>query len=99
MGPSDPFSDAPPRAAPPPRADGLLPTPEPRPPAPRRVPAVAVGAALGLAFGLSTVIWGLGPAIVVLLCTALGAAAGVLARAMAGGGLDVGAAWRALRRR
>ena len=68
-------------------------------PALRRAGAPAVGAAVGLVFGLVTIVAGFGPALVVLAFAVVGAAVGALVRAAAGGGLDLPGAWRALRRR
>ena len=68
-------------------------------PALSRTSAPVVGAAVGLVFGLVTIVAGFGPALVVLAFALVGAAVGALVRAAGSGGLDVAGAWRALRRR
>ena len=114
MGPSDPFArlpepppDPPGGAAPPPPGPtldgGVRPVrrghAEPAGRGGPRPGAVAVGAIVGLVAGLVTITVGFGPALVVLVFAAVGAAVGAVVRAAAGGGVDVPAAWRALRRR
>ena len=112
MGPSDPFAGAPPPAPPTDDAGpagsttvGGRPGPyrvqaRPSPaPAARGAGAPAVGAAVGLVFGLVTIVAGFGPALVVLAFALVGAAVGALVRLAGEGGLDVAGAWRALRRR
>ena len=113
MGPSDPFAgttppsappaDAPERPGGPSAAGGAGPyrvqarsSPVAAPP---RAGGPAVGAVVGLVFGLVTIVAGFGPALVVLAFALVGAAVGALARAAGEGGLDLPGAWRALRRR
>ena len=71
----------------------------PQVPTSARASASAVGAGVGLVFGLVTIVAGLGPALVVLAFALVGAAVGALARLAGEGGLDLPGAWRALRRR
>ncbi|WP_412061031.1 hypothetical protein [Rubrivirga sp. IMCC45206] len=113
MGPGDPFASRPapdrpsaPQSAPPSngpaegpvRIQARLPEPPP-PPAGATRSAATVGAAVGLTLGLLFVLLPFGQALLVLVLTALGAAIGGLARSAFRDGVDVGAAWRALRRR
>lgn len=115
MGPRDPFATRPappgrPRPEADPEADGA-PASEPPvrvqarlPEEPRRLRgpfgnAAAVGAVAGLVLGGLVVTLGVGRALVVLAFALVGAALGALLKNAFAGGLDVGAAWRALRRR
>ena len=107
MGPSDPFSsptDTADARAPRPgraepsgrtRVEARLPDP-PRSSRARRGPLA--GAVIGLVLGALVVTVGVGPALVVLLCVALGAGLGALAQSAFADGVDLAAAWRALRR-
>lgn len=61
--------------------------------------AVVVGAVAGLVLGGLGVTLGVGRTAVVVVCTLLGAALGALLKNAFSDGIDVGAAWRALRRR
>ncbi len=111
MGPRDPFASrpAPPR---PPADSSDGPTPDgpvrvqAQPPVLHRADAaagrrnaVAVGAAVGLGVGLLFVLLTPGQALLVVVLTALGAALGAIVRSAFREGVDVDAAWRALRRR
>ncbi len=88
-----PVSDGPVRVqAYPPDLDRL------RPLSPRRH-AVSIGAAAGLGVGLLFVLLTPGQAVLVTVLTGLGAALGAIARVAFRDGVDVDAAWRALRRR
>ncbi|WP_420456208.1 hypothetical protein [Rubrivirga sp.] len=91
--PNGPVSDGPVRvqAQPPDRSRAA-------PPAGRRN-AVAVGAAVGLGVGLLFVLLTPGQALLVIVLTALGAALGAIVKAAFRDGVDLDAAWRALRRR
>ena len=108
MGPSDPFSTTtagapPPRSEPPPRPEPGRMRVEARPPDPPRSPrggrGPLAGAAIGLVLGALVVTVGVGPALVVALCVALGAGLGAVVQAAFADGVDLAAAWRALRRR
>ena len=60
---------------------------------------VAILFVAGLVLGGLIVTVGVGPTLVVALCTAIGAALGALLKNAFADGVDLGAAWRALRRR
>ena len=115
MGPGDPFASrptppadvpharAPDNGAPAPssepvRVQARVPEPPPTPRGPMRN-ASLVGAATGLAVALLFVLLSPGQAVLVLVLTLVGAALGAIAKDAFGDGVDVGAAWRALRRR
>lgn len=110
MGPRDPFASrsapAPPTTAARdsggPAGDGpvRIQARVPEPVSPMRTASrspVALGAVAGLALGLLFVFLTPGQALLVLVLTALGAALGAIARTTFADGVDVGAAWRALR--
>ncbi len=97
MGPHDPF---PPRTdrpgsglgAPPPAPPSGGASPAPRSP---RTGALA-GLTLGAAFGFVVVVAGVGAALLVLFCAAVGAALGAVVYGALAGRLDPAAAWRSL---
>lgn len=72
------------------------PPPTPRPPVRN---ASLIGAAVGLGIALLFVLLSPGQAVLVLVLTLVGAALGAIAKSAFREGVDVGAAWRALRRR
>ncbi len=104
MGPADPFSDrgehgrsSPASASEAPRSEGRAPSSSSGGGGGRS--GVWAGFGVGAFFGILIVLFGFGPALFVLALGALGGLAGWLARGVLSGGLDPGAAWRALRRR
>ena len=115
MGPGDPFASrptppadvpharAPDNGAPAPPSEPVrvqARTPEPPPtPGPPVRNAPLIGAAVGLGIALLLVLLSPGQAVLVLVLTLVGAALGAMAKNAFGDGVDVGAAWRALRRR
>ena len=110
MGPGDPFASRPTASADAPPENGAPSASEPvriqarmpDPPSPPRQPvqrAALIGAALGLGVALLFVLLTPGQAVLVLVLTLVGAALGAIAKNAFREGVDVGAAWRALRRR
>ena len=100
------------RADAPPSGSGAAPSASPEPfrvqarlpDAPRSAPmrasrAALVGGAAGLVVGLLLVTLGPGATAVVAALAALGALLGTVLRSLFADGIDVGGAWRALRRR
>ena len=80
------------------RIQARMPDPAPQPRGPLSG-AARIGAVAGLVLGGLIVTVGVGPTLVVALCTAIGAALGALLKNAFADGVDLGAAWRALRRR
>ena len=100
MGPTDPFASPPAPHAPAAKSPASVMS-RTEPPAPRGGPTRAplAGLAAGLGFGLVWVWLGLGAALTVLICGAVGAGLTWLGALALGGGLDLSGAWNALFRR
>lgn len=98
MGPADPFSTSK-TAEGAPREERRAPSRSTAPAERSRRASLWSGFVVGALFGLLALLFSVGAAVLVLLLGALGALIGWIAHGFTSGGLDLSAAWRALRRR